>query len=199
MSGDLKFNRRYALVDEAAYERLSAKRPVPSTDPLLKMGSMSSIKKTAQSLRQNMADPFKDETQKAIAHTQLLRSYLQDLDSLQRNTPRGQESNQAVARSPTVDNQQQRDKTVAETPDQPVKLQTPTKPQKKRKRHRRPTTTQHTTTPRFESFQPEFSPSTTRMGKTYGPVKNRRGHAWASDEWHTPPTPRWQTLPNRRH
>ena len=78
-----------------------------------------------------MADPFKDETQKAIAHTQLLRSYLQDLDSLQRNTSRGQESNQAVARSPTIDNQQQRDKTVAETPDQPVKLQTPTKPQKK--------------------------------------------------------------------
>ena len=81
-----------------------------------------------------MADTFKDETQKAIAHTQLLRSYLQDLDSLQRNPSRGQESNQAVARSPTVDNQQQRDKTVAETPDQPVKLQTPTKPQKKRKR-----------------------------------------------------------------
>ena len=45
MSGDLKFNRRYALVDEAAYERLSAKRPLPSTDPLLEMGPMSNIKK----------------------------------------------------------------------------------------------------------------------------------------------------------
>ena len=89
MSGDLKFNRRYALVDEAAYERLSAKRPVPSTDPLLETGPMSGIKKNVRSLRQNMADPFKNETQKAIVHTQLLRSYLQDLDSLQRNTPGG--------------------------------------------------------------------------------------------------------------
>ena len=70
---------------------------------------------------------------------------------------------------------------------------------RKRKRHRHPTTTQHTTTPRFESFQPEFSPSTTRLGKTYGPVKNRRGHSWTPDEWRTPPTLRWQTLPNRRH
>ena len=119
-----------------------------------------------------MVDPFKDETQKAIAHTQLLRSYLQDLDSLRPNASGGQESNQTVATPPTVDQRHQRDQTVNETPDQPSKPQTPTRPQKKRKRRRHPAA-RDTPTSRFELFQSEFSPSTIRLGKTYGSVKTR--------------------------
>ena len=145
-----------------------------------------------------MADPFKDETQKAIAHTQLLRSYLQDLDSLRPKASGGQESDRTVARPPTVDEQPQQDRAVNETPDQPSKPQTPTRPQKKRKR-RRHATARDTPTSRFEPFRSEFSPSTTRLGKTYGTVKNAHDRAWMSDERRTPPTSKWQTLPNRRY
>ena len=197
MSGDLKFNRRYALVDEAAYERLSAKRTLPSTDPLLETGPMGNIKKTARSLRQNMADPFKDETQKAIAHTQLLRSYLQDLDSLRPNASGGQESERTVARPPAADERHQQYRAVNETPDQPSEPQTPARPQKTRKRRRR-VVARDTPTGRFLPFQSEFSPSTTRLGKTYGGVKNARSRARTPDEWRTPPTTKWQPLPNRR-
>ena len=78
---DLKFNRRYALLDEATYERLMKKRS-PTDSSLTNFGPITEISKTARALRENMSDPFKDETQKAIAHTQLMRTYLRDLETI---------------------------------------------------------------------------------------------------------------------
>ena len=60
MSGELKFNRRYALVDEDTYSRLVTKKRVTPDDPLVSGGTMSKVKKTAQALRRNITDPFKD-------------------------------------------------------------------------------------------------------------------------------------------
>ena len=86
MTSRLQFSHKYALVDEDEYARLNkaASKGVanPKPDPLLSLGPVSDANKTARAMRANINNPFADEGQKAVAHTQLMRAYLNDLARL---------------------------------------------------------------------------------------------------------------------
>ena len=79
----LKFATRYALVDEDTYKRLMTKKPdeTGSKDPLTntKVGEKA-LSKSASALRAIIDDPFFDETQKALALSQVMRAYTKDYE-----------------------------------------------------------------------------------------------------------------------
>ena len=186
MSGELKFNRRYALVDEDTYSRLVTKKRVTPDDPLVSGGTMSEVKKTAQALRRNITDPFKDETQKAIAHTQLMRSYIRDLEALAGREPRQQQVHTAVDNAPRTNEPSpiRELDTHAPPPGEERETQPRLKAQPSVRRSRAPARALH-------------SPSVTRRGRVYA-VKNRRERSESAQRFHTPPQSEWHRLHARR-
>ena len=89
------FFRRYALVDEASYDRFLANKDASTTsratiaDPLTDTNPVKrSLVESAKGLRDNAKDRFLDPTQRALAYTQLMRAYASDLENMRDGTGR---------------------------------------------------------------------------------------------------------------
>jgi hypothetical protein len=81
----LRFAERYALVDEETFNRYAKNKSVAST-PAAPTSAIATpavaAARSERALRANLDNPFMDATQKALAHSQLMREYLSDVARL---------------------------------------------------------------------------------------------------------------------
>jgi hypothetical protein len=89
----LRFAERYALVDEETFNRYlkSGAKGFSGGKRDSTSAASDAVARSARALRDNLDNPFTDTTQKALAHTQLMRDYLADVARLNAHpSPRSQ-------------------------------------------------------------------------------------------------------------